>query len=61
MGTAGDCVTATEAIPLALKYAAELAPSGVYLAVNVSEPAASDPAGIVIVAEPELSEVAVDV
>jgi RNA polymerase subunit RPABC4/transcription elongation factor Spt4 len=32
----------------------------VYLAVNVTEPAASEPAGIVIVAEPELSEVADD-
>ena len=61
VGVTGDCVTVTEAVPLALKYAAELALSGVYLAVSVSEPAASDPAGIVIVAEPELSEVADEV
>jgi hypothetical protein len=33
----------------------------VYLAVSVSEPAASDPAGIVMVAEPELSVVEDDV
>jgi hypothetical protein len=36
----------------------ELAESGVYLAVSVAEPAASDPDGIVMVAEPELSVVA---
>jgi hypothetical protein len=33
----------------------------VYLAVNVLEPAASDPAAIVMVAEPELSVVADEV
>ena len=38
-------------------YVDELAESGVYLAVSVSEPAASDPAGTVMVAEPELSVV----
>jgi hypothetical protein len=58
VGAVAGCVTVTEAVPLPLKYAAKLALSGVYLAVKVSEPAASDPAGIVIVAEPELSVVA---
>ena len=48
-------VTVTEAVPEALLYAAELPESGVYFAVNVSAPAASEPAGIVTVAEPEPS------
>lgn len=54
VGVVAGAVTVTEAVPEALLYAAELALSGVYLAVSVSEPAASDPAGIVMVAEPEL-------
>jgi hypothetical protein len=53
-------VTVTGAVPEALLYAAELALSGVYLAVNVSEPAASDPAGMAMAAEPELSGVAAE-
>ena len=54
-------VTVTEPVPEALLYAAELALSGVYWAVSVSEPMASDPAGIVMDAEPELSVVADEV
>jgi hypothetical protein len=57
VGVTAGAVTVTEAVPEALLYAAELALSGVYLAVSVSEPAASDPAGTVMVAEPELSVV----
>jgi hypothetical protein len=60
VGVVVDAVTVTGAVPEALLYAAELALSGVYLAVNVSEPAASDPAGIVMEAEPELSGVAAE-
>jgi hypothetical protein len=56
-----DAVTVTDAVPDALLYVDELAESGVYLAVSVSEPAASDPAGIVIVAAPELSVVVAEV
>jgi hypothetical protein len=54
-------VTETEAVPEALLYIEELALFGVYFAVSVSEPVASEPAGIVIVAEPELSVVVEDV
>ena len=50
------CVTVTEALPEALLYVELLALSGVYLAVSVSDPAAREPAGMVIVAEPELNE-----
>src|ERR1035437_7042892 len=57
VGVTAGAVTVTEAVPEALLYAAELALSGVYLAISVSEPAASDPAGTVMVAEPELSVV----
>jgi hypothetical protein len=57
VGETAGVVTATEAFPEALLYATELALSGVYLAVSVSEPTASDPAGTVMVAEPELSVV----
>jgi hypothetical protein len=39
----------------------ELALSGLYFAVSVSEPAPSDPAGIVMVAEPVLRVVAAEV
>jgi len=54
-------VTVTEAVPEALLYREELALSGVYSAVSASEPVASDPAGIVMVAEPELSVAAEEV
>ena len=57
VGVTAGAVTVTEAVPEALLYAAELAPSGVYLAISVLEPAASDPAGTIMVAEPELSVV----
>jgi hypothetical protein len=57
VGVVVGAVTVTEAVPEALMYVDELAESGVYLAVSVSEPAASDPAGTVMVAEPELSVV----
>jgi hypothetical protein len=55
------CVTVTGAVPDALLYDEELALSGVYFAVSVSDPAASDPAGMVIAAEPELRGVAEEV
>jgi hypothetical protein len=61
VGVVAGAVTVAEAVPEALLYAAELALSGVYFAVNVSEPIPSDPAAIVIVAEPELSVVADEV
>jgi hypothetical protein len=61
VGVVVGWVTVTEALPEALLYVAELALSGVYLAVSVAEPAARDPAGIVTVAEPELSVAAEDV
>ena len=61
VGAITGTVTATEAVPDALLYDEELALSGVYLAVSVSEPAASDPAGIVIAAEPAPSMVADEV
>jgi hypothetical protein len=60
VGVVNGTVTVTEAVPDALLYAAELALSGVYFAVSVSEPAVSDPAAIVMVAEPELSVVAAE-
>jgi hypothetical protein len=47
-------VTVTEWVPEAELYVEELDESGVYLAVSVFVPAASEPAGIVILAEPEL-------
>ena len=61
VGVVAGAVTVTEAVPEALLYREELALSGVYLAVSVSEPVASDPAGIVMVAEPELSVAAEEV
>jgi hypothetical protein len=63
VGVANACVTVTgdAADPEALLNVAELAASGVYFALNVSDPTASDPAAIVIVAEPAVSVVAVDV
>jgi hypothetical protein len=57
VGVVVGAVTVTEAVPEALMYVDELAESGVYLAVSMSEPAASDPAGTEMVAEPELSVV----
>jgi hypothetical protein len=53
-------VTVSEALPEALLYIAELAVSGVYFALNVSAPVARDPAGIVMVADPEASTVAAE-
>jgi hypothetical protein len=61
VGVVAGAVTVTEAVPEALLYREELALSGVYLVVSVSEPVASDPAGIVMVAEPELSVAAEEV
>jgi hypothetical protein len=58
--TAVVTVTAAE-VPEALLNVAVLAASGVYFAVSVLEPAASDPAEMVIVAEPATSVVALDV
>jgi hypothetical protein len=55
------CVTVTDPVPEALLYVELLAASGVYLAVNVSEPTASVPTAIVMVAEPAVSVVALDV
>ena len=61
VGVVVGAVTVTDAVPEALLYVDELVESGVYLAVRVSEPAASDPAEIIMVAEPELSVVEEDV
>jgi hypothetical protein len=58
---AGSGFTVTEPLPEDVVYAAELAESGVYVALSESVPVASDPAGTLIVAEPLLSAVAVDV
>jgi hypothetical protein len=52
--------TVTVPAPDALLYVVELAVSGVYVAVNGSVPAASEPAGIVIVTAPLLSAVAAE-
>ena len=52
-----EVVTVTCAVPVEDLYVDELAPSGVYVAVNVLDPAASDPAGMVIVTVPPLSGV----
>jgi hypothetical protein len=60
VAAAAVCVTVSEALPEALLYIAELAVSGVYFALNVSTPAARDPAGIVMVADPEASAVAAE-
>lgn len=58
VGVINGAVTVTDAVPEALWYVAELALSGVYLAVSVSEPVASEPVGIVMVTEPALSVLA---
>ena len=55
VGDFADWLTVTPAVPEALLNFAALAESGVYFAVSESEPGASDPAGIVMVTEPELS------
>jgi len=57
VGVIAGIVTVTAAVPDVLLYDEELALSGVYLAVSVSEPATSDPAEIMIAAEPALSVV----
>lgn len=61
VGFVAGSVTEIAAVPEALVYVDELAESGVYAAVSVSAPAASDPAAIVIVADPEVSVVDEDV
>jgi hypothetical protein len=55
------CVSVTEPVPEALLYVELLAASGVYFAVSVSEPTASEPAAIVMLADPAVSVVALDV
>jgi hypothetical protein len=60
--TAGvTLATDTELIPVALVYVDELALSGVYVAVSVSVPPASDPAGIEMPAPPPFRAVAAEV
>jgi hypothetical protein len=54
-------VTVTVFVPVADAYVDELLESGVYVAVSVSVPVASDPAGMVMVAVPALSVTADDV
>jgi hypothetical protein len=54
-------VTVTGPVPEALLYVELLAASGVYFAVSVSEPTASEPAAIVMLADPEVSVVGLDV
>ena len=61
VGVINGVPTVTEAVPEALLYVLELALSGVYLAVSEFEPAASEPAGMVMDAEPALSVVVADV
>jgi len=56
-----DAVTVTEPVPEAELYLEELAESGVNEAVSVSVPVGSAPAGMAMVAEPELSGVEADV
>ena len=56
-----SAVTVTEPLPEAELYLEELAESGVYAEVSVSVPAESAEAGMVMVAEPELSVVEADV
>jgi hypothetical protein len=51
----GAGFTVNEAVPEAVLYSEVLLESGVYVAVNVSLPVASDPAGTSIVALPPLS------
>jgi hypothetical protein len=51
----------TEAVFVPLLYVEELAESGVYVAVSVSLPGASEPAGTVITATPAFRAVTEDV
>jgi hypothetical protein len=53
--------TVTVAVFVPLLYVEELAESGVYVAVKVSLPAASEPAGTVMTATPAFSVVEADV
>src|ERR1035438_6810283 len=50
VGVVTGCLTVIEVVPDALLKFKDLAQSGVYFEVSVPEPAASDPAGIVMVA-----------
>jgi hypothetical protein len=52
LAVAKACVTVTVAVPLELLYVVELAASGVYFAISVSEPTAREPAAIVMLADP---------
>jgi hypothetical protein len=63
VGVNNGTVTATAdvAVPEALLYFDELLESGVYAALKLSEPTASDPAATVIVVEPATSVVEADV
>jgi len=61
VGVVTAAVTATIPVPLALLYVAELFASGVYFAVSVSLPTANAPAAIVMVAEPAVSVVELEV
>ena len=56
-----SAVTVTEPLPEAELYLEELAESGVYAAASVSVPVERTPAGMAMVAEPELSGVEADV
>jgi hypothetical protein len=56
-----EAITVTEFVPVELSYIEELEESGVYVAVNVSLPAVSEPLGTSIVALPLLSVVAAEV
>jgi hypothetical protein len=61
VGVVPPAVTVTIFVPVALVYVAELVASGVYVAVSVSVPVASEPAGTVIVALPLIKVVVADV
>ena len=61
VGVVAGAVTVKNAVPDAPLYVPELALSGVYFAVKVSEPAPSDPAGMEMDAEPALSVVVAEV
>ena len=62
VGVSKGTVTVTaDDVPEALLYVDVLFASGVYFAVKVSDPAASEPAAIVIDADPAASAVEADV
>ena len=61
VGVSSAVITVTVEVPDALLYDAVLAESGVYFAVNVLAPVASDPAVMVIDADPKLSVVVAEV